>query len=207
MEAGMFKLRKGDALKAVVLIILIIAVVAFIFVRLGSASSEISPKSAAATNAQNQQDRKAANAETPASAEMFASRTRVTNEELARAAGAPDPFRPGIVTHASIRRTSNALPSMSPLNPAADVQGTDFVGSLWLTGIVWGTQPLAAIREGDQRYFVRRGQAVPGGWKVSKISQTSVTLVKGNRRLELTITAQPPNSTAGGALPTFPAPR
>ena len=206
----MFKLRKGDTWKAVVLIILIIAVVAFIFVRLGRASSEITPKRAPATGAQAQQNSAAANAGTQASAEMFASRTRVTNEELARAGSAPDPFRPGIVTHASIRRTSNSsasLPSMSPLNPVSDVQGADLVGNLWLTGVVWGPQPLAAIREGDQRYFVRRGQAVPGGWKVSKISQTGVTLVKGSKHLDLTITAQPPNSTAGGALPTFPAPR
>ncbi len=55
---------------------------------------------------------------------------------------------------------------------------------LRLVGIMSGTPPLAELRKGDRRYFVRAGETA-AGYTVAAIGRDQVTLVKGEERLVL----------------------
>ena len=59
---------------------------------------------------------------------------------------------------------------------SAGQEGTD-AGSLRLTGIVAGPKPLALVRHGDQRYFLKVGDRIGDRYRVRAIRRTEVELV------------------------------
>jgi len=61
---------------------------------------------------------------------------------------------------------------------------------LRLVGIMSGNPPLAVLRKGDRRYYVRAGETA-AGYTVSSVGRQSVTLVKGEERLVLQL--RPPS--------------
>ncbi|NIM05348.1 MAG: hypothetical protein GTO55_04510 [Armatimonadetes bacterium] len=184
----MFKLKKGDIWKAVVLVILIAATCVFAYWRISKAIARPAlpgvpavAKKAAATGPAE---------EVSSGEEMFATRPRMTPSELAKAHTAPDPFRPEVSERGRARPPA-ASPTDSPpaeVSPAA---------GLWLTGVIYSERPLAIVREGEGHYFVRRGDSLPGGWKVASIGPKSITLTRADQRLSLQVS--PPPTT----WPTF----
>jgi len=61
------------------------------------------------------------------------------------------------------------------------------LAELRLTGIISGTRPMAVLRQGDRRYFLRSGDALPGGWRIVQIEARGVTVAKGNERVQLRV--------------------
>lgn len=70
--------------------------------------------------------------------------------------------------------TTPAAPEVATL--AAGPEGTE-AGSFKLTGIVAGPQPLALVRQGDQRYFLKVGDRVGDRYRVRAIRAAEVELV------------------------------
>ena len=60
--------------------------------------------------------------------------------------------------------------------PGAGEEGTT-AGSLKLTGIVAGPKPLALVRQGDQRYFLKVGDRIGDHYRVRAIRKAEVELV------------------------------
>lgn len=71
------------------------------------------------------------------------------------------PFQPGLY----------AAPTDGPSGPPSNV--------LWLSGVIQGDPKLAILRQGENRYLVREGDALDNGYRVVQISTNNVTL---NRR-------------------------
>jgi len=63
-----------------------------------------------------------------------------------------------------------------PASSNAGQEGTE-AGSFKLTGIVAGPQPLAVVRQGDQRYFLKVGDRIGDHYRVRAIRTTEVELV------------------------------
>jgi hypothetical protein len=179
----MFKLRKGDVWKAVLLILLIIAVGYFAYWRVAGTLGKPAFKPAARSSPET------AKAQAPEKIiqgeEMFTPRQRTTSGELAKAHTSPDPFRPEV----SERSGSRTPAPSSGGSPAAGQSPAGY--GFWLTGVVYGDRPLAVVRSGEQHFFVRKGEYLPGEWRVASISRQSVTLTKGDQRLTLDLSASP----------------
>jgi len=56
---------------------------------------------------------------------------------------------------------------------------------LWLSGVIQGEPKLAVLRRGGNRYLVREGDAIEGGYRVARISTQTVTLQRRGRTLVL----------------------
>lgn len=72
------------------------------------------------------------------------------------------------------QETTPAAPEVAP--SAAGTEGTE-AGGFKLTGIVAGPQPLALVRQGDQRYFLKVGDRIGDRYRVRAIRTTEVELV------------------------------
>jgi hypothetical protein len=180
----MFKVRKGDLWKAIVLVLAISGTGWFIVRALVAASrppavaqgtSRAAPSSDARTSTSpGSEDKKE---------RMFARRPRTPMADLERARAAPDPFRPYVSVRAASESSSQARSQDDKPNPlASELEGVR------LTGIVSDTrQPLAALRDGDDHYYLRVGEALPGGWRLVEVGRSSVTLAKSNQRVELAL--------------------
>jgi len=186
----MLKLRKGDLWKAVLLVILIGGVVAFISRTLRSVS--VTPQvPSRASQAKSEVAPAGA-----ATKEMFAARRRAGVLDVAKARATPDPFRPEVAAQAPLLRAPVARPTRGPSLPPP-VSLAPALPGFWLTGIIHGgNRPLAVLRSGDERYFVRLGQTLPGGWRVTHIGTQSVALMRGTQRVNLSM---------GPSLPSPPA--
>jgi len=79
------------------------------------------------------------------------------------------PFQPGLY----------AAPTDGPSGPPSNV--------LWLSGVIQGDPKLAVLRQGENRYLVREGDAIDNGYRVVQISTNNVTLKRRgkNRVLRL----------------------
>lgn len=185
----MFRLRKGDLWKAVALAAATVVPVFFIVRTLIAASR---PPGAAAQSAQVAQSAESGQAGDakgePRATRLFAERPRTPMAGVARARIAPDPFRP----YASARPapeeeaggTAEATPAPSPLPSELD--------GLRLIGVISGTrEPLAALTDGRERYYVSVGETLPGGWRLVRIGGRTVTLTKDGQNAEVGL-AQPP---------------
>ncbi|UCC68038.1 MAG: hypothetical protein JSV79_13160 [Armatimonadota bacterium] len=73
------------------------------------------------------------------------------------------PFQPGL----------HGAPSDGPPGPPPNV--------LWLSGVIQGEPKLAVLRRGGNRYLVREGDAIDGGYRVARISSHTVTLQRRGR--------------------------
>jgi len=181
----MFKLRKGDLWKAAILILLIAAIGVFIYHTLSNPSAKGLPAPVAAAPKPT-----AASQPAPAAGsteEMFTPRQRAGAGELAKARAMPDPFRPEISD-----RTGRSAPT--PLSPDSSLTGLSPAGEpsgLWLAGVIVSARSLAVVREGEERYFVRRGETLPGGWRVTRISPQSITLSRGGEQMSLNLGGRP----------------
>lgn len=203
----MLKLRRGDLWKAVVLLLAIVGVVVFIAYQIRSASAPHShsltvplpQETQAAPSAAEEQATRATGGG------MFAPRAHPSAGELAKARTASDPFRPGVSTEKPQAPAQQAAPNLAPSGsqpptPSASPGRPQLTfappkpttrsapsGSVELKGIMSGPPPLAVLRAGEQRYFVRQGESLPGGWKVARIGTNDVVLAKDSARVQLTL--------------------
>lgn len=196
------KLRKGDLGKAIILVILIIGLGIYITYRLMSASRPGGIQSSQLVQKQPPTDR-----QTPIPSDqgqMFGTRPPGSGLDLQRARTAPDPFRPiTILTAATassqmqhprtqdIQPLTRNQPQLRPNQPQPDSP------PFWLSGIVSGTTPLAVVRQDDEHYYVSQGDMLPGDWKVVRVNQTQMTVMKENRQVNLQIYPAP-LATSGG---------
>lgn len=171
------KLRKGDAPKAIALVVLIIAVLAFVGRTVMSAAGG-GPHAQTEATAQATGERSGAK---PVSEQMYAERPRAPAADIARAKGSPNPFLPAISTQqkpkgADAKKAPPAMPEMPNLR---------FLGTI---GGDKGT--MAVLTDGAQRYYVRRGESLPGGWSVAQVGSRSLTLKKGGQKATLILDQQ-----------------
>ncbi len=186
----MFRLRKGDLWKAVALILATAAPVWFIVRTLISASrppgaAQQSPQIAASAEPQGAGTGSGEHVQ----AKLFAQRPRTPMADVARAKVAPDPFRPYV----------SGRPASEQDSPGASEEGTrtsspltsDLAG-LRLMGVISDTrQPLAALTDGGRHYYISVGEVLPGGWRLVRIGDRSVTLAKNDQRVELGLVRSP----------------
>jgi len=180
--------RKGDLWKAVVLVVLISAVV-FASVRV-VLSSGVKPRARARS------PQGIAPTAAPASGrEMFAPREHPTSELLTRSRKANDPFKSYVTASAAAPSPSHAAtgglskPAFAP--PPLRLAGQP---DLRLVGLVSGVHPLAVIAGDGTRYFVRVGDSLPSGWRLSKLEYRSVSLTRGSENTTLTMQKHPPST-------------
>lgn len=183
----MLKLRKGDIWKAVVLVVLIAATGWFISRTL----RQMRGPAPAARAAQGPAEQAQRPAQAPAVKEMFAPRTRDL-AALAKAASAPDPFRPYVSTETVAVSTapSAAKAAPPPPPPAPELAG------LRLTGVVLGSRPMAVLRSGEERYFLRSGEALPSGWRIARIETRGIALTRGGERVFLEVSKEETSAPA-----------
>jgi len=182
--------KSGDLWKVIGLVVLIAAtfLISFRFLR----TSGVRP---AAPPRPPQGAAQAATAPAAPGREMFAQREPPPSELLTRARGADDPFKPYVTAASTTPSRSNAAAaagpkSAGPLPPLRTPQEPEYR----LVGLVTGSYPLAVIAGDGTRYFVRLGDSLPSGWRISKLDRRSLTLTKGSDSTTLTM-AKPPPST------------
>jgi hypothetical protein len=189
----MFRLRKGDLWKAVALGLATALPVWFIVRTLVAASR---PPGGARQSAQigpsAEPERSGGGTGEPRAARLFAERPRTPTADVARARIAPDPFRP----YVSGRPASEEEASGASEEDRAPSPLPSELDGLRLTGIISGTrEPLAALTDGSRHYYVGVGESLPGGWRLIRIGDRSVTLARNGQRVELELSQSP---SAGG---------
>lgn len=181
--------KKGDLWKAVVLVALISAVV--------FASVRVVLSSGARPRARARSPQGTASAAAPASGrEMFAQREHPTSELLTRSRKANDPFK-GYVTAAAAAPSPPHTTSGDMSKPALAPPPLHLAAGqpeLRLVGLVSGDRPLAVIAGDGTRYFVRVGDSLPSGWRLSKLARCSVSLTRGSENTTLTLEKHPPST-------------
>jgi hypothetical protein len=114
-------------------------------------------------------------------------------QELTSPAPEPSaaPSRPASkpVVRVASRASSDALPPLPPLRYGPESVSPEPSGPppgvLWLAGVIQGNPTLALLRRGEDRYLVKEGDALDGGYRVAKIASSSVILQRGNRKQTL----------------------
>jgi hypothetical protein len=182
--------KSGDLWKVIVLVILIAATfsISFRFI-LTSGLRPHAPARAPQTTSETSE-------KSAPGPQLFAQRAQPTSELLGRARSSADPFRP-YVTAAS----AESQPSTAPASPPAPQSGRTLPplraaaqAPLRLVGLVTGTYPLAVISGDDTRYFMRVGESLPSGWKLAKLDDSSVVLVKDGDRVTLSLSEERPRT-------------
>jgi hypothetical protein len=180
------RMRKGDLWKAAILIVAIAGVGWFIVNTILSARGGGSKLSRIGRGqlGLRSTDQKEAQAEKPEV--MFARRPRTPGPDISRALAAADPFRP----YVSVQPIPTASPEPEE-EPKPQPPAAPELAELRLVGVISDSrQPMAVLNDGKQRYYLRRGDAVRGGWHVSTISAGSVTLVKGSERASIALSSR-----------------
>jgi hypothetical protein len=168
------KLRKGDAPKAAVLVILIVAVLAFVGRTLMSASGGgARGRVSAKTQATGDQP-----ARKPVAEQMYAERPRDPVASTAKAKGAANPFLPAIST----RRAGATSAAGKTPPPVPEFPNLRFLGT-----VASDMGVMAVLTDGGQRYYVRQGESLPGGWSVGQVGSRSITLQKGGQKVALVL--------------------
>lgn len=185
------KMRKGDLWKAALLVVAIAAVGWFIVNTIRSASGG-GRKLPGIGRAQSARDATAQEGDQTRRPDvMFAERPRTPGPDVSRARAAADPFRP----YVSLQPIPPANAEPEAKEPEPQPPPAPELAGLRLTGIVSDSrQPMAVLNDGEQRYYLRRGDALRGGWTVSEISTRSVTLAKGPERVSIALSS---SSSAG----------
>jgi len=177
--------RRGDAWKIAALLVLIVAAFAVSFRTLGRAMSPrprpvqtppiLPPRTDGQPGARG--------------SEMFAPRQQATSHLLIRAHAARDPFQPYLTLPGPDRPTKRGSASTRS-SASAQPAETQELG-FRLVGVVLSTHPMAALVSQDKHYYLRVGDSLPEGWRVSHIDQRGVALVKGQSRVRLTLAREP----------------
>lgn len=192
----MFRLRKGDLWKAVALILAAAAPVWFIVRTLRAASrppgaAQQSPQIATSAESQGAGTGTGEHVET----RLFAQRPRTPIADVSRAKIAPDPFRPYVSARPASDGDSRGASEEEALTSSPL---TSDLAGLRLKGVISDPdtgQPLAVLTDGGQRYHISVGKVLPGGWRLIRIGDRTVTLAKNDQRVELGYEQSP---SAGG---------
>ncbi len=176
--------RKQDLGKIILLSVLIVAAVGFsLYTVRGARHTPRAPAPAAGPAATT-----ASAAAQSKTAELFAARSNATAGLVARAQETNDPFRPSVSA-----RTRPGVPTIKPRTPVSNVPPFTVQAAVArredpgfrLFGLVTGPAPVAGIEYAQHRYFARAGEALPDGWRVTRIANSRVTLAKGRMQVML----------------------
>ncbi len=173
--------KSGDAWKIIGLMGLIIATFAYSFMVIrGNDISAQGAKRLVLPQATQAED------ETPASFELFATRTGKLPGLLTQARATPDPFRPAVLIAPS-RHTSVVSPPPLPGPPQSETTVLSGPSQLRLVGLITGNEPMAILEEGDAHHMLHIGQVVADNWRLTDIDSRSVILKKGAQQERLVL--------------------
>jgi Type II secretion system protein C len=112
---------------------------------------------------------------------MYAERPRGPAADIARAKGAPNPFLPAIAT----RQASSTPNAKKTPPPMPELPNLRFLGT-----IAGDKGAMAVLADEGQRYYLRRGESLPGGWSVVQVGTRTITLKKGGQKVALVLDQQ-----------------